>query len=85
MNQQSPVVAQYELDNMIWWIEETGLDALRIDTFPFVQRSFWQTYLSSLQALYPHLNAVGEVDNGDPVIDAFFAGGAAASPASTPT
>jgi glycosidase len=77
MNQQEPVVAQYELQNMIWWIEETGLDALRIDTFPFVQRSFWQTYLSKLRDLYPRLNSVGEVDNGDPVIDAFFAGGRA--------
>jgi glycosidase len=75
MNQQNPVVAQYELQNMIWWIEETGLDALRIDTFPFVQRTFWQKYLSTLQTLYPHLNSVGEVDNGDPTIDAYFAGG----------
>jgi neopullulanase len=75
MNQQNPVVAQYELQNMIWWIEQTGLDALRIDTFPFVQRAFWQTYLSTLQTLYSKLNTVGEVDNGDPTIDAFFAGG----------
>jgi neopullulanase len=75
MNQQNPVVAQYELQNMIWWIEQIGLDALRIDTFPFVQRIFWQTYLSTLQTLYPNLNTVGEVDNGDPTIDAFFAGG----------
>ncbi len=75
MNQQNPVVAQYELQNMIWWIELTGLDALRIDTFPFVQRTFWQTYLSTLNKLYPHVNSVGEVDNGDPTIDAFFAGG----------
>jgi glycosidase len=75
MNQQNPVVAQYELQNMIWWIEQTGLDALRIDTFPFVQRTFWQTYLSTLKKLYPHLDSVGEVDNGDATIDAFFAGG----------
>ena len=75
MNQQNPVVAQYLLQNMIWWIEESGLDALRIDTFPFVQRPFWQSYLSQLQALYPRLTSVGEVDNGDPTIDAYFAGG----------
>jgi glycosidase len=75
MNQQNPIVAQYELQNMIWWIEQTGLDALRIDTFPFVQRSFWQGYLGELRRLYPHLDFVGEVDNGDVTIDAFFAGG----------
>ena len=75
LNQQNPVVAQYELENMMWWIEMTGLDTLRIDTFPFVQRNFWQTYLASLNKLYPIVNSVGEVDNGDPTIDAYFAGG----------
>ena len=75
MNQQNPSVALYELQNMMWWIEQTGLDALRIDTFPFVQRPFWQTYLSTLQALYPRLTTVGEVDDGDPAIDSYFAGG----------
>ncbi len=75
MNQQNPWVARYELDNMIWWIEETGLDGLRIDTFPFVQRSFWQGYLSELTKLYPRLTSVGEVDSPDPTIDSYFAGG----------
>ena len=74
MNQQNPFVARYELENMIWWIEETGLDALRIDTFPFVQRPFWQGYLSALEKLYPHLNSVGEVDSPDVTIDSYFAG-----------
>jgi glycosidase len=75
MNQQEPAVAQYLTQNMIWWIEKAGIDALRIDTFPFVQRSFWQSYLSELGTLYPHLTEVGEVENADPTIVAFFAGG----------
>ena len=74
LNQQNPVVAQYLLQNMMWWIEQTGLDALRIDTFPFVQRNFWQSYLGALHKQYPHLNDVGEVDNGDSTIAAYFAG-----------
>ncbi|ADW67288.1 alpha-amylase family glycosyl hydrolase [Granulicella tundricola] len=74
LNQQNPFVAQYLLQNMIWWIEQTGLDALRIDTFPYVQRTFWQGYLSALQNIYPRLNFVGEVDNGDTNINAYFAG-----------
>ena len=75
LNQQNPIVAQYLLQNIMWWIEQTGLDALRIDTFPFVQRTFWQGYLGALHKQYPHLNEVGEVDNGDSSIAAFFAGG----------
>ena len=75
MNQQNPAVAQYETENMIWWIEEAGVDGLRIDTFPYVQREFWQSYLGTLKSLYPNLTAVGEVSDGDPTINAFYAGG----------
>lgn len=75
MNQQNPAVAQYLTQNMIWWIEQAGIDGLRIDTFQYVQRSFWQQYLSTLAALYPHLTSVGEVSGPDPTINAFFAGG----------
>ena len=75
MNQQNPAVAKYLTDNMIWWIEKAGIDGLRIDTFPYVQRDFWQQYLSTLSKLYPRLTAVGEVSVGDPTVNAFFAGG----------
>jgi glycosidase len=75
MNQQNPVVAQYETQNMIWWIEEGGIDGLRIDTFPYVQREFWQSYLGTLKSIYPNLTSVGEVSDGDPTVNAFYAGG----------
>ncbi len=75
MNQQNPAVAQYLTQNMIWWIEQAGIDGLRIDTFPYVQRDFWQQYLSQLTALYPRLTSIAEVTTGDPSVNAFFAGG----------
>lgn len=75
LNQDNPAVAQYLLQNIMWWIEQTGLDGLRIDTFPFVPRTFWQGYLGALHKQYPNLNEVGEVDNGDSSIAAYFAGG----------
>ena len=75
MNQQNPVVARYETQNMIWWIEEGGIDGLRIDTFPYVQRDFWQSYLGTLKSIYPNLTSVGEVSDGDSTVNAFYAGG----------
>ncbi len=75
LNQQNAVVAEYLTENMIWWIEQAGIDGLRIDTFPYVQREFWQTYLSTLSTLYPRLTSIGEVTTGDPTVNAFFAGG----------
>jgi glycosidase len=75
LNQQNPVVAQYLTENMIWWIEEAGIDGLRIDTFPYVQRDFWQQYLGTLSSIYPRLTSIGEVTTSDPTINAYFAGG----------
>jgi glycosidase len=75
LNQDNPLVAQYLLQNAIWWIESAGIDGLRIDTFPYVPRSFWHDYDQQLHALYPHLTDVGEIFNPDPNITSFFAGG----------
>jgi neopullulanase len=75
LNQENPLVRQYLIQNVIWWIETAGADGLRYDTFPYVGRAFWQSLNSELKTLYPHLTTVGEVFNGNPVITSFFAGG----------
>jgi neopullulanase len=77
MNQDNPLVALYLTQNAIWWIETAGIDGLRLDTFPYVPRSFWHNYLGTLHQLYPQLSEVGEVFNGDPKTVSFFAGGRA--------
>jgi glycosidase len=77
LNQDNPLVAQYLVQNAIWWIESAGLDGLRIDTFPYVPRSFWHDYNEQLHAFYPHITDVGEVFNKDPHTTSFFAGGRA--------
>jgi glycosidase len=73
--QENPLVAQYLLQNAYWWMEMGGLDGFRIDTFPYVPRSFWTKYLQGLQATYPNFFAVGEVYNSEPPTVAYFAGG----------
>ena len=75
MDTESPAVAQYLRQNAVWWIEETGADALRIDTFPYVNREFWHDFNGELKELYPHLTEVGEAFNGDPIIVSAFADG----------
>ncbi len=75
MNTDSPAVAQYLRQNAVWWIEETGADGLRIDTFPYVNREFWHEFNGELKELFPRLTEVGEVFNGDPVITSSFADG----------
>jgi neopullulanase len=76
LNQENPLVRQYLIQNVVWWIESTGADGLRYDTFPYVGRAFWQALNTELLTLYPELTEVGEVFNGNPAITSYFAGGA---------
>lgn len=77
MNQENPDVAQYFIQNALWWAEETGIDGYRLDTFPYVSRSFWSQWHRALRNAYPRMTTVGEVFNSDPDITSFFAGGRA--------
>ena len=73
--QENPLVAQYLLQNAWWWSESGGIDGFRIDTFPYVPRSFWAYYHKGVFATYPHFFTVGEVYNSDPTVTSYWAGG----------
>ncbi len=79
MNQEDPDVAQYEIQNALWWVGIAGFDAIRQDTLPYVPRSFWHDWSAALKRQFPHLRAVGEVFDPDPAVPSFFQGGAARS------
>jgi glycosidase len=75
LNTENPMVAKYLLQNSIWWIESAGLDGLRLDTFPYVSRGFWQQWHGGLRRIYPNLSTIGEVFHPDPTVTSFFVGG----------
>lgn len=75
LNTENPAVAQYLQQNAIWWIESTGLDGLREDTFPYVSRKFWSDFHATLRRIYPQLSTVGEIFHPDPTVTSFFVGG----------
>ncbi|HEV2215547.1 MAG TPA: alpha-amylase family glycosyl hydrolase [Terracidiphilus sp.] len=77
LNQENPEVAQYLIENALWWVETAHLDGIRLDTFPYVGRAFWQQFHAALHQAYPHLTTVGEIFNRDPEVTSFFAGGVA--------
>ena len=60
MNQANPLVANYLIQNNIWWIEYAGLSGLRIDTYSYSDPAFLTEYTRRLMAEYPRLNMVGE-------------------------
>jgi glycosidase len=75
LNTENPVVEQYLLQNSIWWVEISGLDGFRVDTFPYVGRKFWANWHAGLHRIYPHLTTIGEVFHPDPSVTSFFTGG----------
>jgi glycosidase len=76
LNQGDPEVSRYLIQNTLWWIGITGLDAIRMDTLPYVPRTFWQQWMSAIKREYPAVNVVGEVFDADPVVTSFFQAGA---------
>ena len=76
LNTENPIVAEYLLQESIWWTETSGLDAFRLDTFPYVSRKFWSAWHARLHQLYPFLITIGEVFHPDPSVVSFFEGGA---------
>jgi glycosidase len=75
LNTENPIVAQYLLQNSIWWAETSGLDGYRLDTFPYIPRKFWAAWHTGLRHIYPNLTTIGEVFHPDPSVTSFFAGG----------
>lgn len=75
LNTEKPEVADYLLQNSVWWAEISGLDGFRLDTFPYVSRKFWSDWHSRLHQIYPYITTVGEVFHPDPSVTSFFAGG----------
>jgi glycosidase len=75
LNTENPVVAQYLLQNAIWWTESSGLDGFRVDTFPYVSREFWARWHAGLRRIYPRLTTIGEVFHPDASVTSFFVGG----------
>lgn len=59
-NQANRYVADYLIQNSIWWIEYAGIDGIRQDTYPYCEPKMMARWCRTLTRLYPHLNIVGE-------------------------
>lgn len=75
LNQNDPETAQYLIQNSLWWVGQTGLDAIRQDTMPYAPRSYWSKWIEALHREYPRVTVLGEVFAYEPKMVAFFQGG----------
>lgn len=75
LNQNDSETATYLIQNSLWWIGMTGVDAVRQDTLPYVPRSYWAQWTRALKQEYPHLTILGEMWDAKPELVSFFQGG----------
>lgn len=72
LNQRNPYMANYIVQNTIWWLEYTGLDGIREDTYPYVDQEFMAEWNRIILDEYPNLNILGEVWTGNPAFLAAY-------------
>ena len=75
LNPDDRQLGLYLAQNAIWWAETAQLDGFRLDTFPYCSRQFWSGWHDRLRQVYPQINSIGEVADGDSTITSFFEGG----------
>ena len=60
LNQKNPHVAKYLIQNSIWWIEYSGVDGIRQDTYPYADVDMMHDWCKAVELEYPDYNIVGE-------------------------
>jgi glycosidase len=61
LNQSNPLVLNYLIQNAIWWIEYSGLDGFRVDTYSYNDKDGISKWTKAIMNEYPNFNIVGEV------------------------
>jgi neopullulanase len=79
LNQKNEFVANYLIQNTLWWIESSGLDGIREDTYPYVDQEYLARWARTILTQYPDFNIVGEVWIQDPVFVAPYQQGSVLS------
>lgn len=83
MNQRNSFLADYLIQNSIWWIEYAKLDGIRQDTYPYPDVEMMKRWCDAVMTEYPNMNIVGEILITNPVGTAFWQRGSKLNPIDT--
>jgi len=61
LNHEQPEVADYFVNNILDWIEATGVDGIRMDAVKNVERAFWYHFKNYVRGRYPDVSVIAEV------------------------
>ncbi|UCD62437.1 MAG: glycoside hydrolase family 13 protein [Flavobacteriaceae bacterium] len=68
LNQKNPFMANYIIQNSIWWIETLKLGGIRQDTYPYPDKAFMSRWAGTIMDEYPKFNIVGEEWSYNPLL-----------------
>ncbi|MBC6999784.1 glycoside hydrolase family 13 protein [Cytophaga sp. FL35] len=60
LNQRNASMANYLIQNTLWWIEYSGIAGIRMDTYPYPDMYFMRDWTAAVMKEYPDFNIVGE-------------------------
>lgn len=60
LDQRNPILATYLIQNSIWWIEYSGVDGIRMDTYVYPYKDYLARWVKEVMESYPKFNIVGE-------------------------
>jgi alpha-amylase len=63
---RQPRVVDYFIHNILDWIEQSGIDGIRMDTVMHVHDTFWYFFKSCIKTRHPRVTLIGEVLDSDP-------------------
>ncbi|MBU2939114.1 glycoside hydrolase family 13 protein [Lacinutrix sp. C3R15] len=75
LNQRNPFMANYIIQNSIWWVETLNLSGIRQDTYPYPDKTFMSNWAGAIMNEYPNFSIVGEEWSTNPLLIAYWQNG----------
>ena len=72
LNQKNKYMANYLIQNSLWWIETLNLSGIRQDTYPYAEKEFLSQWAGRIMSEYPKFNIVGEEWSYNPIRIAYW-------------
>lgn len=74
LNQNNKFLANYLIQNILWWIEHLGIDGIRMDTQPYSYKEFVAELNKRIRLEYPDFTILGEAWLQSSSFTAYFQG-----------
>ena len=75
MNENNPYLQNFLTQNHIWWVEYSGVDGFRLDTYPYNDPAYMADWAKKVRTEFPHLSIFGETLVWSAANQAFFTEG----------